>query len=552
MALAASVPAKAAYPPSAEGYQLAVATDHAEATRAALDTIRAGGNAVDGAIAAALTLGVVAPTASGMGGGGFALVYIAKERKVVALDFRETAPEGVSTDGLSARGRDEDVARRGVAVGVPGEPAGLEWLSQHYGKRSLAEDAAPAVQVATNGFPLSQYQASVLQHVQHDVAASPELTAEFVPGGSPLAFRSLVKRADLARTIAAYGARGAKAFYEGAVGEKILRAVHSTGGTMEPRDLVGYRVKERVPLSRTIDGRTIVTFPAPSAGGLMLLEVLSMYGATPQSPLAAMGFESSAYLHTLAEAMRGAVADRARFLGDPEAESEVGASIDRALEPAQLAARRARIEPNHTHAATEFRTHEQGTSHLLVSDAEGNVVSLTTTINDPFGAHLVAGDTGVVLNNQLDDFSTAQDVKPWGVVGLGPNRPRPNARPVSSMSPVIVLENGLPVLALGGSGGSRIATGVTQAALARLVFGLDPSACVSAPRIHVGGPSAELLLPSEVPEDVRSGLRARGEVVKDERYPFAAVNLIAWERRGNGARVLAAADPRKQGFAAAQ
>jgi gamma-glutamyltranspeptidase/glutathione hydrolase len=435
---------------------------------------------------------------------------------------------------------------------VPGEPAGLEWLSQHFGRRSLADDAAPAAAVAANGFPLSQYQATVLQHVQRELLVSPELSATFLPGGAPLAFRSLVKRPELARTITAFGSQGSRLFYEGAIGAKILRAAHAAGGTLEMGDLTGYRVKERAPLSRTVDRRTVFAFPAPSAGGLMVLETLLMYGASPQSSLVGMGFQSSAYLHTLAEAMRGAVADRARLLGDPDADPEINNAVDRALDPAQLAARRARIEPNHTHSATEFRTREQGTSHILVSDAEGNVVSLTTTVNDPFGVHLVAGDTGIVLNNELDDFSTPQEVKQWGVVGLGANRPRPNARPVSSMSPVIVLEAGLPVLALGGSGGSRIATGVTQAALARLVFGLDPSACVSAPRIHVGGASGEILVSPEIAEDVRAGLRARGETVKDDQYPFAAVNLVAWERRGNGARVLAAADPRKQGLAAAQ
>jgi gamma-glutamyltranspeptidase/glutathione hydrolase len=337
------------------------------------------------------------------------------------------------------------------------------------------------------------------------------------------------------------------------VGAKILRAVHAAGGTLEAGDLAAYRVKERAPLTRTIDGRTVATFPAPSAGGLMLLETLTMYGASSRSPLRPMGFGSSAYLHAVSEAMRGALADRARFVGDPDLDAETNAAIDRALEPEQLAARRQRIEPNRTHAAPEFRTRERGTSHLIVSDAEGNVVSMTTTLNDPFGARIVAGDTGVVLNDQLDDFSTPQDVKLFGVVGLGPNRPRPKARPVSSMTPVIVLEDGLPILAIGGSGGPRIATGVTQAALARLVFGLDPSACVSAPRAEIGGAGTEILLPPEVPEDVRAGLRARGETPKEDRYLHAGVSMIAWERRApTTLRVLAAADPRKEGFAAAQ
>jgi gamma-glutamyltranspeptidase/glutathione hydrolase len=196
---------------------------------------------------------------------------------------------------------------------------------------------------------------------------------------------------------------------------------------------------------------------------------------------------------------------------------------------------------------------EAGTSHVIVADREGNVVALTSTVNDAFGARVVASGTGIILNDELDDFSTPSDVKPFGVVGLGPNRPRARARPVSSMTPTIVLEDGVPILALGGSGGGRIATGVTQATLARLVFGLDPGACVSAPRVHVDGPSPELIVPSDVPEDVRAGLRARGESPKDDPYPFSAVQMIAWERGAHGgARVLAAADPRKEGLAIAE
>jgi gamma-glutamyltranspeptidase/glutathione hydrolase len=284
----------------------------------------------------------------------------------------------------------------------------------------------------------------------------------------------------------------------------------------------------------------------------MLLEVLSMFGASPQSALHSMGFGSSAYLHMLAESMRGAIADRVRFAGDPDVEAQVGAAYDRALEPAQLSARRARIEPNRTHPAPEFRTREHGTTHIIVADAAGNLVSLTTTINAAFGAEIMAGDSGVILNDELDDFSSPQDVAGFGVIGLGPNRPRPGTRPVSSMTPAIVFEGGVPILAVGGSGGGRIATGVTQVALARLVFGLDPSACVSAPRIHVSGASSELIVDGDLIEDVRSGLRARGENLKDETYAHPAVQLVAWDRAGARPRILAASDPRKGGLAAAQ
>ncbi len=547
-----SFPARAAYAPSAEGSGLAAAADHAEATQAALDTLHAGGNAIDGAIAAALTLGVVGANASGLGGGGFALVYSARDKRAYAIDFRETAPASVSADALFARATHEDPAKRGVAIGVPGEPAGLEWLSTHFGRKSLAEDVAPAAAIARHGFAAAHMVTRSVQHALDEMRLVPDF-APFLPGGAPVPFGHVVRRPDLAATLARFGWEGAKPFYQGDIAAEIARAAAAAGGTLSPADLAAYKPKERAPLERTIDGRTVVTFPAPSAGGLMLLEVLAMFGASPASSLVPLGFESSAYLHMVAEGARGAISDRMRIGGDPDLDPAVHQAYERALDPAQLAARRARIEPDRTHAAPEFRLREAGTSHIVVADREGNVVALTSTVNDAFGAHVVAAGTGIVLNDELDDFSTPSDVKIFGVVGLGPNRPRPRARPVSSMTPTIVLQDGVPILALGGSGGGRIATGVTQAALARLVFGLDPSACVSAPRIHVEGASPALIVPSDVPEDVRVGLRARGEVLKDDPYPFSAVQMIAWERGPDGtARVLAAADPRKDGLAIAE
>ncbi len=552
--MASAFPARAAYAPSAEGNGVAVVSDHAEATRAALDAIHAGGNAIDGAIAATLALGVVGPNASGLGGGGFALVYVGKEKRAYALDFRETAPAEVNAGGIISRASHADPSQRGVAVGIPGEPAGLEWLSHRFGRRTLADDAAGATQLARDGFAVSRTVLRSVDWSHQELATVPALSTAFLlPGGATIPFAHGVKRPDLATTIARFGTEGAAPFYKGDIAAQIVKSADALGGTLTAADLAAYEPKIREPLGRTIDGRTVLTFPAPSAGGLMLLEVLQMYGASRTSALAAMGFESSAYLHTVAEAIRGAMADRARIAGDPEAVPDMAAAYDRALEPAQLAARRARIDPNHTLNAPEFRIREQGTSHVVVADREGNVVSLTTTVNEAFGSRIIAGDTGILLNDELDDFSAPADVKAFGVIGLGPNRPRGRARPVSSMTPTIVIQNGVPILAIGGSGGSRIATGVTQAALARLVFGLDPGACVSAPRVHVDGPTPEVIVSSDVPEDVRQGLRARGEQVRDDTYPFSAVQMIAWERSSLGtARVLAAADPRKDGFAVAE
>jgi gamma-glutamyltranspeptidase/glutathione hydrolase len=550
----------AANPPSAEGHTAAAATDHSDATRAALDVMAAGGTAADGAVAAALVLGVVNPTASGIGGGGFALVYTAKDGKITSFDFRETAPASYSAEILWPPKKPTDpppkdrfgwTGPRGGSAGVPGEPAGLELLVRRYGARSLASDAAPAVSLAQNGFYLSKHTAETAAFFKPRVETMPLMAASFLPGGMPAGTGARVRRPELAATLVRYGAEGKRSIMEGATAQKIVDAVRAAGGTLTREDLAGYTVKERAPLTRTIDGRTIHTMAAPSAGGLMLLEALSMYGATRSSSLVSLGFGSSAYLHTVAEAMRGAFADRARGAGDPDLDPNVDKAYAAALDPAQIAARRARIELTKTHAPEEFKTKEQGTSHIVVTDPAGNVVSLTTTVNGPFGSSIVAGDSGILLNNELDDFTSADDAKVFGMKDGGPNRPRPLARPVSSMTPTIVLEGGVPIMALGGSGGTRIATGSTQAALARLLFDLDPNVCVSHPRVHTQGPT--LYVDPDLAPDVREGLRLRGEGVKDEPFTGSAIQMIAWQRTPNTpVKILAASDPRKGGMAAAR
>lgn len=537
-----ALPSRAAFEPPAEGTELAVATDNAEATRAALDALQNGGNAFDGAIAACLALGVVGPMASGLGGGGFAVMYVAKDKKLVALDFRETAPAAIALEELVRR------TSKAVVVGVPGEPAGIEYISTHWAKLPLASDAAYAAALASRGFPASRYLADGVARFSQHVRGSPELAAELLPGGAPIPFRAILRRTDLARTLARFGNEGSKIFYTGDIAQRIVQATREAGGRLTMQDLAAYKVMERAPLVRTVGSRTIATMPAPSAGGLMLAEMAIMYGADASSPLRAMGFGSSAYLHTIAEVMRGATADRVRLAGDPYLDPNVDKAFDAALDPNQLAARRAKILPDKTQAGPDFRTREEGTSHLVVADPDGNVVSLTTTVNGPFGAAIVAPGTGILLNNELLDFSFPEDVQGYGVVGLGPNRPHGGARPVSSMTPTIVLENGQPILAVGGSGGRRIAPNVTQAALARLVFGLDPASCVSAPRVYTHG--KELFVEPEIAEDVRSNLRARGETVLAETMLGTAVQMVAWDR--STSRIFAASDPRKGGFAAAR
>ena len=307
--LLSAFPALGAYTPPATGEHVAVATDCPEATRVALEILQNGGNAADAAIGAALTLGVVGPAASGLGGGGFALVYSHKDKKVTSLDFREIGASKIDIEKLLGQhGMSPSVnAARGVAIGVPGEPAGLEWLSAHYGKKPLSFDAEPAAQIATRGFLVGAHLADGLVRFKDYVSVSPDLAAAFVPGGNPLGERATMKRAEIAKSIRRFGAEGSRPFYTGDIAKKEADAAQAAGGNVTVEDFARYRVRERAPLSRTIDGRTVYTMPAPSAGGLMLLETLSIWGASSSSPLSQMGYGSSAYVHSMAEAMRASL-----------------------------------------------------------------------------------------------------------------------------------------------------------------------------------------------------------------------------------------------------
>jgi gamma-glutamyltranspeptidase / glutathione hydrolase len=522
-------------------------TDHVDASKAAMDVLGAGGSAVDAAVVAALVLGVVSPSGSGLGGGGFALVYTAKDKKLTSFDFRECAPAGLTPEALRA----SKGPRRGASIGVPGEPLGLETLETRFGSLKLSALTEVAAKIAENGFFVSRHLAEAAQRSGARMAPGSEVSKVLFPNSQGAAFASLVHRPELAKTLRLYGQQGAAVFYTGEFQAPIVNAAKSAGGALTAADLAAYRVVERAPLVRDVGGKRVATMSAPSAGGLMLQETLGMFGTGPDSSLFSLGFGSSDYLHTLAEAMRGAIADRVRLAGDPAYESTVEASYNKALELAQLAARKQKIELNKTHLTPEFKTTEQGTTHIVVVDADGNAVSLTTTVNSAFGSGIAVPGAGFLLNDEMDDFSGPDDVAGFGVVGLGPNRPRGKARPVSSMTPTIVVGTEGVELVVGGSGGPRIATGVTQAALCRLVFGLDPMACVSAPRVHVSS-GAGILLEREASLDTKKALEAKGEVPTVEPSPATGIHMIAVEHEGGKTRILAAGDPRKGAFATAK
>ncbi len=547
-------PAKRVEKPGlAEGERFAVATENAEASRVALEVLRAGGDAVDAAVAAAFTLGVATPTACGIGGGGFAVVYRAKTREVFVLDFRETAPEAVDAATLDERPK-MPPEKRASQTGVPGEVAGLAELLRRYGKTSFAKALAPAIELAKKGAPITTHVAKVTAYTEekaHLRTISPELGALYFGPNGVLPVGTRVPRLALAKTLETLAAQGPRALYEGPIAAAIVEAARAAGGTLSMADLAGYRTLERKPLRRSFTlpsgTREVVTMPPPSAGGVMLLEALEADAAERSRLKNGKGLDqdalgSAAYVHHVAEVMRGAFSDRAHYIGDPAyAKADVAALID----ATRLSRRWSTFDPWKTHSIADLHLEEHGTSHLAIVDAEGNAVALTTTVNTSFGAKLVAGDTGIVLNDELDDFSRPSDVPL--ARELQPNLPRAGMRPTSSMTPTIVLEDGAVRLVVGGSGGKLITTSVTAVSLATLIFGASPEDAIAAPRFNPTDKG--LLIEGSMPEAVRKDLEARGEKLIEWKDWLNAVQAITVDAAGHR---KAAADLRKAGVPLAE
>jgi gamma-glutamyltranspeptidase/glutathione hydrolase len=534
-------PAKATAPsepskPAIKRHRFAVATENAEASRAAMDVLEKGGSAVDGAIAAALVLGVAEPVSSGIGGGGFALVYDAKKKTTTAFDFREVAPIGLHVQDLATRPPAEN--KRGSTVGIPGEVAGLAELHARFGKLAFADDARAAIDLAEHGFTVSPHLARALGWFDAWLRKTPRYRL-FVKESGVAGSKDVVKNPALAATLRRLAAEGKAAFYEGAIAKDVVETARAAGSAMTEGELKAYKLVERKPLAIAWEGYEVETMPPPSAGGLYVLETLRMH---KKSELLALEFGSGAYDHLIAETIRGAVADRIRAVGDP---AFVRTDVEALASPARMKARRAKISLTSTTPVEKFSIAENGTSHLCIVDDEGNVVSMTTTINNPFGARLPTSG-GFLLNDELDDFTTETIEKKFGQPNL-PNKPHGGARPVSSMTPTIVFENGEPIFALGGSGGMRIASGVPQVLLAHLVFGHSAAQSVADPRIEA--PATGGLILDVSPPELVLDLKKRGEVVETTKVNFSGIQAIAINRKNGERELEAGADPRKGGSA---
>jgi len=532
----------------------AVAADAAQASRAGAEILARGGNAVDAAIATALALGVVHPMSSGLGGGGFLVVWNAKEKAAYTLDFRETAPAAATRDMYVKTPAASRVG--GLAVGVPGEPAGLVEASRRWGKLPLTEVVKPAVALARDGFIATRAFATAVAVVsgmkRFTPAPDDPLAQLLAPGGKPVVEGQRVRRPELAATIERLGAVGRRDFYSGDTARAIVEAVQAKGGILTLADLAAYQPVAKPALAGSFRGHTVYAMPPP-AGGITALEALQILDARPPSPPTAAG--SSAHLHALAEAFKHAFADRARLLGDP---AFVKVPTDKLASPLYARALAARITdggvgPRDSYGDPDAARipaqppRDKGTSHLCVVDGEGNVAALTTTVNLYFGSGVVAGSSGVLLNDEMDDFAAQPGVpNAFGLVGAEANAIAPGKRPTSSMSPLILVKDGRAVLCAGASGGPFIVTGTVQAVVNAIDFKMDAMQAVSAPRLHAQWIPETVAVERDVPADVREGLVRRGHKLTDVGEDGIVQMILV------GKELLeAASDPRKGGAPAA-
>lgn len=464
-----------------------VASAQRLASEAGISILRQGGNAVDAAVATAYVLAVVYPQAGNLGGGGF-MTYRTAGGQTRFLDFREKAP-GRATHDMYLDAHGVPVPGRSItgwlAVGVPGSVAGLETARGLWGRLGRKQDLAPAVRLARDGFVLTEGDLHAFDEARDRPGIDHELRALLSrPDGTAWQPGDRLRQPNLARTLDAISRDGPDAFYHGAIGREIVRASEAGGGILAPGDLAAYRTRTLEPVACHYRGYLVQSAPPPSAGGVVICEVLNVLDGIDMTSL---GFHSAAGVHEMAEAMRHAFVDRNTKLGDPDF---VHAPIAELIGTAHADAIRHAIEPDRatpssTLAGPSPSTEGHQTTQLSVVDQDGNAVSLTTTLNAWFGAGVIAGRTGIVMNDEMDDFATAPG-RPnmFGLVQGEANAIAPGKTPLSSMSPTIVSKDGHLAMVIGSPGGSRIPTITLEAIRNVIDYGMDVSAAIDAPRLH--------------------------------------------------------------------
>lgn len=532
------------FPP---GY--AVASAHPLATQAGLDILAQGGNAFDAAVAVAATLGVVAPYHSGLGGGGFWLLHIEKEHKNVFIDAREIAPGAATKDmflgtdgnvipGMSLKG--------GLAAAIPGQPAALVYITKNYGRLDRAKNLAPAIKLAEQGFPVDEHfrYFSLMDEKLIQLKKYPTTAAVYLKNGDAYSPGDKLVQKDLANTLRLIALKGEQGFYAGDVARRLVKGVKAAGGIWTLQDLANYKIKVREPLVGAYKNMLIITAPPPSAGGIALitmLNILSNYSLESLSKLE--------WVHYLVESMRLAYWQRDQFLGDPDFTSVPADRLTSAENAKQLSTliSKDKVIDSAVLKAPPTQEKNRNTTHFSIIDAEGNRVAATLTVNFIFGSSVMPSGTGVLLNDEMDDFSTKVGVKNvFGLVGSDKNRIAPGRRPVSSMTPTF-LETPGRVALLGTPGGSRIPTMVL---LASLVFHENYGAIsmVSAMRFHHQYlPDVLQFEPDTFTPDLQNALKAMGYQLMPLQQYYGDMQAITWDRASNV--LTAASDPRNIGLA---
>ncbi|WP_454782714.1 gamma-glutamyltransferase [Legionella sp. WA2022007384] len=533
----------------------AIASANPLATNAGLEILASGGNAFDAAVAVSAVLAVVEPYHSGLGGGGFWLLHQENQHKNIFIDGREIAPLAAKKDmylapdgsvipGLSLNG--------GLAAAIPGEPAALVYIAKNYGRLPLTKTLAPAIKIAQEGFLVDKQLSSFLKNEDRleQIKKYPSTAKIFLNNGRPYLIGERLIQKDLANTLKLIAEKGEQGFYAGEVAERLVKGVNAAGGIWTPEDLAKYRIKVREPLIGAYHNMLIITAPLPSAGGVALLTMLNIL-----SHYSLSSFSKVQWVHYLVESMRLAYWQRERFLGDPDfvtipveklLSAENGKQLSTLIPPNKaIASSVLQGQTNNHQEKQKARTH---TTHFSIIDAEGNRVAATLSINFIFGSSVVADGTGVLLNDEMDDFSSkVGEENVFGLVGADQNAIAPGKRPLSSMTPTF-LELPGRVAILGTPGGSRIPTMVL---IASLVFhdAYGAISMVSAMRFHHQYlPDVIQIEPDALPPSIQEGLKAMGYNLMQLGRNYGDMQAITWDKKSN--ILTAASDPRAIGLAA--
>ena len=532
-----------------------VAADHPAASEAGTRILREGGNVVDAAVATSFALSVVRPASCGMGGGGFMVIWDADQQKAVALDYRERAPAGATATAL----QDDDKSpeppsvRGGKAVGVPGNVAGLCYAAKKYGTMPITRLVQPAIDLCKDGVPIDQHdqevQASTLSKLKLHAGYEDRfklLKKLYLNDGKPWKIGEKFYSPQL-KTLEAIAANGAAGFYKGPVAIAVAQTITAESGIFSTDDLAAYQPTERNALVSEFHGKQIITMPPPSSGGVALLQTLQAleeWETLSQKSLESLQHNSADYIHVVTEVLKHAFADRAEFLGDTDF---VEVPIDKLLNRDYSRDIAEHVSMASTLAPEKygrfFLNSDGGTSHFSVMDADGNAVACTETINLTFGSFVVVPEYGVVLNNELDDF-TANPGKPnaFGLIQSEANVIAPGKRPLSSMTPTLVVEDNKATYACGASGGPRIITATLQSLLNHTVFEMSAADAVAVSRFHHQWSPNELLLEPSLKKAAGDSLTALGHVVKSGSS-LAATQAAALD----SGKPSGGSDPRKYG-----